>query len=110
MNSSNISNNNLKSVTKNDNKQHKELQMAKSIDIAKLREQFIKADANTLVTTEEATAYTGLSISRFNTKAVEGGGIAFRKIGKRRMYLKQDILDWIEEHCPKVSNTIQYTY
>ena len=82
--------------------------MVKPIDIERLREQFVKADVNTMVTTEEVSAYTGLSVSWFNTKAVEGGGISFRKIGKRRMYLKQDVLDWLEKYCPKVSNTMQY--
>lgn len=82
--------------------------MTKVIDTNKLREFFVKADANVMVTTEEVAAYTGLSISWFNTKAVEGGGIPFRKIGKRRMYMKQDILNWLEEHCPKVSNTMQH--
>ena len=82
--------------------------MVKPIDIERLREQFVKADVNAMVTTEEVSAYTGLSVSWFNTKAVEGGGIPFRKIGKRRMYLKQDVLDWLEKHCPKVSNTMQY--
>ena len=82
--------------------------MKKIIDIQKLREQFVKADPSVMVTTEEASAYTGLSVSWFNTKAVEGNGIRFRKIGKRRMYLKQDILDWLGKHCPKVSNTMQY--
>ena len=83
--------------------------MVKLIDIYKLRESFIKADVNVMVTTEEAAAYTGLSISWFNTKATTGDGIVFRKIGKRRMYLKQDILDWLEIHCPKVENTMQYS-
>lgn len=82
--------------------------MVKPIDIERLREQFVKADVNTMVTTEEASAYTGLSVSWFNTKAVEGDGIRFRKIGKRRMYLKQDVLDWLEKRCPKVLNTMQY--
>ena len=82
--------------------------MTKVIDTDKLRESFVKANANTMVTTEEAAAYTGLSVSWFNTKAVTGEGIAFRKIGKRRMYLKQDILDWLEKSCPKVLNTMQY--
>ena len=82
--------------------------MANSEEIAKLREQFVKADASVMVTTEEASAYTGLSVSWFNTKAITGGGIPFRKIGKRRMYMKQDVLDWLEKHCPKVLNTMQY--
>ena len=82
--------------------------MANSEEIAKLREQFVKADSNVMATTEEVSAYTGLSVSWFNTKAVEGDGIPFRKIGKRRMYMKQDVLDWLEKHCPKVSNTMQY--
>lgn len=78
------------------------------MDTDKLRESFVKADNSVMVTTEEASAYTGLSVSWFNTKAITGDGIAFRKIGKRRMYLKQDVLDWLEKNCPKVLNTMQY--
>ena len=82
--------------------------MKKVIDKDELRESFVRASADVMVTTEEASAYTGLSISWFNTKAITGDGITFRKIGKRRMYLKQDVLDWLEKNCPKMLNTMQY--
>ena len=39
-------------------------------------------------------------------KRWEGGGPAFRYIGKSPIYEEQDVLDWME-HIPKVSNTSQ---
>ena len=39
-------------------------------------------------------------------KRWEGGGPAFRYVGKSPIYEEQDVLDWME-HIPKVTNTSQ---
>ena len=71
--------------------------------------QFLEASPNALLNTKIVSAYTGLSISWFNCKAVSGGGIAYRKIGHKRLYLKQDVLDWLDANAKKVKSTSEYS-
>lgn len=69
---------------------------------------FIDASPQALLDTNVVSAYTGLSISWFHCKAVLGGGIPYSKIGHKRRYLKQDVLDWLAEHTKKVHSTSEY--
>ena len=70
--------------------------------------EFINAAPQALLDTKIVAAYTGLSISWFHCKAVSGGGIPYTKIGNKRRYLKQDVLDWLAEHTKKVHSTSEY--
>ena len=74
----------------------------------KLTKEFLEASPKALLNTKIISAYTGLSVSWFNCKAVSGGGIPYRKIGHKRLYLKQDVLDWLEANTKKVTSTSQY--
>ena len=73
-----------------------------------LRNEFIAADNQALLTTNVVAAYTGLSLSWFNNRAVYGGGIPYTKIGHKRLYLKQDVLDWLADNTKKVKSTSEY--
>lgn len=74
----------------------------------KLIDEFLEASPQALLDTKVVSAYTGLSISWFHCKAVSGGGIPYSKIGNKRRYLKQDVLDWLAEHTKKVRSTSEY--
>lgn len=76
--------------------------------INNLRNEFIEADNAALLSTQVVAAYTGLSLSWFHNKAVEGGGVPYTKIGHKRMYCKQDVLDWLANHTKKVKSTSEY--
>ena len=71
--------------------------------------EFLEASPKALLNTKIVSAYTGLSISWFNCKAVLGDGIPYRKIGHKRLYLKQDVLDWLEVNAKKVNSTSEYS-
>lgn len=73
-----------------------------------LRNEFIEADNAALLSTQVVAAYTGLSLSWFHGKAVAGGGIPYTKIGHKRMYCKQDVLNWLANHTKKVKSTSEY--
>lgn len=73
-----------------------------------LQKQFIEADNEALLDTKVVAAYTNLSISWFNCKAVYGNGIPYRKVGHKRLYQKQDVLDWLEKNTKKVNSTSEY--
>lgn len=70
--------------------------------------EFLEASPKALLNTKVVSAYTGLSVSWFNCKAVSGGGMPYTKIGHKRMYLKQDVLDWLDKNTKKTESTSQY--
>ena len=78
------------------------------MSLNKLVNEFLEASPKALLNTKIVSAYTGLSISWFHCKAVSGGGIPYTKIGHKRLYLKQDVLDWLEANTKKVTSTSQY--
>lgn len=71
--------------------------------------EFVEASPKALLNTKIVSAYTGLSISWFNCKAVSGCGIPYRKVGRKRLYQKQDVLDWLEANTKKVNSTSEYS-
>lgn len=78
------------------------------MNLVALQKQFIEADPLALLETKIIAAYTGLSISWFNNKAVYGGGIPYIKLLNKRLYKKVDVLTWLEENCQKVRSTSEY--
>lgn len=69
---------------------------------------FLSAPADALLPTKIVAAYLNKSISWFNCKAVSGGGIPYIKLGNKRLYKKQDVLDWLNSQTPKVTSTSEY--
>lgn len=77
-------------------------------NINDLRNEFINASAEALLPTKVVSAYTGLSLSWFNCRAVSGGGMPYTKIGRHRQYKKQDVLNWLTENTKKTKSTSEY--
>ena len=77
-------------------------------NIIDLQKQFIAADNEAMLSTQMVAAYTGLSISWFNNKAYQGGGIPYRKLLTKRLYKKADVLEWLAENSQKVKSTSEY--
>ena len=78
------------------------------MNLAILQKQFIEADNEALLETKVVAAYTGLSVSWFNNKAVYGGGIPYTKLINKRLYKKADVLTWLEKNSQKVNSTSEY--
>ena len=78
------------------------------MSLAELQKQFIEADNQALLETKVVAAYTGLSVSWFNNKAVYGGGIPYTKLINKRLYKKADVLAWLEKNSQKVNSTSEY--
>lgn len=70
---------------------------------------FLSAPADALLPTKIVAAYLNKSISWFNCKAVSGGGIPYIKLGNKRLYKKQDVLDWLDSQTSKVTSTSEYS-
>lgn len=70
---------------------------------------FLSAPADALLPTKIVAAYLNKSISWFNCKAVSGGGIPYIKLGNKRLYKKQDVLDWLNSQTKKVNSTSEYS-
>ena len=69
---------------------------------------FLSAPADALLPTKIVAAYLNKSISWFNCKAVSGSGIPYIKLGNKRLYKKQDVLDWLDSQTSKVTSTSEY--
>ena len=78
------------------------------MNLVVLQKQFIEADPLALLETKVVAAYTGLSISWFNNKAVYGGGIPYTKLLNKRLYKKADVLAWLKKNSQKVTSTSEY--
>ncbi|MBF0283962.1 MAG: DNA-binding protein [Magnetococcales bacterium] len=50
----------------------------------------------------------GYSVPWMELKAVHGGGIPYRKIGRRTLYKKRDALAWLEANSQRVKSTSEY--
>lgn len=77
-------------------------------NVIELQKQFIAADNEAMLSTNIVAAFTGLSISWFNNKAYQGGGIPFTKLLSKRLYKKADVLEWMKNHSKQVKSTSEY--
>ena len=77
-------------------------------NIDNLQKKFINAADEAYLDTKTVAAYINRSVSWLNCKAVWGGGIPYTKIANRRLYLKKDVLAWLEENSQKVTSTSEY--
>ncbi|RMF11364.1 MAG: DNA-binding protein [Alphaproteobacteria bacterium] len=50
------------------------------------------------LTTQQAAGYTKLAVSTLTKKRLTGEGPAFVKIGRRVVYRRQDLDEWLERH------------
>ena len=77
-------------------------------NIIELQKQFIAADNEAMLSTQIVAAFTGLTVSWFNNKAYQGGGIRFTKRLTKRLYKKADVLEWLKQHDKNVNSTSEY--
>ena len=77
-------------------------------NVIELQKQFIAADDEAMLSTQIVAAFTGLSVSWFNNKAYQGGGIRFTKRLTKRLYKKADVLEWLKQHDKNVNSTSEY--
>jgi excisionase family DNA binding protein len=59
------------------------------------------------LTTSQASAYTGISVSTLEKRRVYGGGPAFLKLGRSVRYRIQDLDAFLDEHGYR--STSEYT-
>ena len=78
------------------------------IKMQNLQKEFIEAPLGALLNSKIVAAFINRSVSWLNCKAVSGAGIPYTKIGNRRLYLKQDVLNWLEQNSQKVNSTSEY--
>jgi len=69
---------------------------------------FLNAPLDALLPSKVVASFINRSVSWLNCKAVSGGGIQYTKFGNRRLYKKQDVLNWFEKHSQKVNSTSEY--
>lgn len=69
---------------------------------------FLNAPLDALLPSKVVASFINRSVSWLNCKAVAGGGIQYTKFGNRRLYKKQDVLNWFERHSQKVNSTSEY--
>ncbi len=72
------------------------------------QQEFINAPTEALLNSKTVAAFINRSVSWLNCKAVSGEGIPYTKIGNHRLYLKQDVLDWLATNSQKVNSTSDY--
>jgi hypothetical protein len=75
--------------------------------IAELRAEFWSAPDNA----ELPRNVTAMGICRsvsWMEKALTGGGIPYRKVGRRVLYRKADALAWLEANSQRVHSTSEY--
>lgn len=76
-------------------------------DPATLRAEFWRLPESAFVDRLTVAAAVYLSTSAMDAMAVNGGGPAYTRIGRRALYIKKDVLEWATTHGQRVENTAQ---
>jgi hypothetical protein len=76
--------------------------------IAELRAEFWSAPDNAELPREVTAAGICRSVGWMELKALTGGGIPYRKVGRRVLYCKADVLAWLEANSQRVHSTSEY--
>jgi hypothetical protein len=76
--------------------------------IAELRAEFWSAPDNAELPREVTAAGICRSIGWMEWKAIAGDGIPYRKVGRRVLYCKTDVLAWLEANSQRVHSTSEY--
>lgn len=76
--------------------------------VTELRAEFWNAPPHAMLSRETTAAGVCRSVGWMELKATQGGGIPFTKVGNRCLYLKSDVLAWIEANGVKVNSTSEY--
>jgi hypothetical protein len=76
--------------------------------IAELRAEFWSAPDNAELPRNVTAMGIGRSVGWMELKALTGGGIPYRKVGRRVLYRKADALAWLEANSQRVHSTSEY--
>ena len=71
------------------------------------RAEFWSAEANVELPREVVAAGLSFSTGRLEQLAIRGGGPSYRKFGRRCLYRKRDVMEWLDEKSQRVENTSQ---
>lgn len=74
---------------------------------SEMRAEFWAAGPDVELPREVTAAGLGLSVASIEKKAIEGGGPPYRKFGRRCLYRKGDVIQWLDANSQRVQNTSQ---
>ena len=74
---------------------------------AEKRAEFDSRPDDALVDRATVAAVRYVSENLIEKEAMKGGGVPYLRIGRRALYRKRDVLDWMERTGRKVENTAQ---
>jgi hypothetical protein len=80
--------------------------VAFALDSAR-RAEFWSACPDALFDRDTVAAVRYIERQTLELEAIKGGGIQYRKVGRRVYYSKADVLAWMESHSTVVANTAQ---
>lgn len=75
--------------------------------MAAYRQEFYASPPDALFPREVIAAVRFCSVQTMEVEAIKGGGIPYRRLGRRAYYSKADYLTWVESQGKVVSNTAQ---
>lgn len=78
-----------------------------STDTAALRAEFYRLPDEALVDRATVAAVRYVEPQTVEKEAIKGGGCVYQRIGRRALYRKADVLDWMERTGRRVENTAQ---
>lgn len=81
--------------------------MKRDFDPANARREFWASSDEALHTRETIAAAIHASVDLMESFAIKGGGPTFQRLGRRALYRKADVLEWIERNSQRVDNTAQ---
>lgn len=79
-----------------------------STDPASLRAEFWSLPTTARVDRHTVAAAAYLSIASLELMAIKGGGPAYSRVGRKALYLKSDVVDWLNSGR-RVTSTSQLT-
>ena len=83
-----------------------ELARPRRAEVAALRDEYVNAPLDALLTRQVVAAGTNRSISFYEKLASRGGGPAFLKVGARSvLYRKRDVEDWFDGYVRRITST-----
>lgn len=80
---------------------------AKIREPAALRAEFWRLPDDAMVDRATGGASVYLSEASMDALAIKGGGPKYTRIGRRALYRKRDLLEWMERTGRRVENTAQ---
>ncbi len=74
---------------------------------AQLRAEFWSLPADALLDRSTTAAGTYRSVKALEEMATKGGGPRYIRLGRKALYRKSDVLQWIEANSQTIENTAQ---